>query len=258
VYGGDDPAFLKGALDFLEAFSQITQRSFALDKLPVTGAVRPAAVFLADQAAYLSEGHPAWSRGTAMYRWNGGKQMTQLCFVTYRAPGDSWADFPRYNLQHECTHVILRRFLSWGWIPTGIDEGMSMVMQRWNVHANAAQNLDVYLREALASGLFENHGDNITPSELLKLKKDGAWYHQPRYENDSTRERFYETAGLWVWYLFTSSNGSKFYRSGVLPAIVPDGGAALDLSSRAYKICEAEFPRWVGQQFERVRTTPSR
>jgi hypothetical protein len=258
VYGEDDPSFLNGALEFLEAFSRIAQRAFALDKLPVTGAVRPAAVFLKDEPTYLSEGLPAGTRGYYSYRYNGGKMLTHLNFVTYREPGRTWGDFPRFNLQHECTHVILRRHLSWGNVPAGIDEGMAMVMERWNVQATAAQNLDSYLRKTLASGLFEARSDDIEPVKDLLLKKAGDWYQQPRYQSGATRDRAYETAGLWVWYLFTSPNGVKFYRSGILPASVPDGGAALDLTSRAYKTCEAEFPLWIGQQLQRVRAAPNR
>jgi hypothetical protein len=258
VYGEDDPSFLNGALEFLEAFSRIVQRSFALDKLPLAGAVRPAAVFLKDESAYLSEGFPAGTRGFYSYRYNGGKALTHLNFVTYREPGRSWNDFPRFNLQHECTHLILRRYLSWGNVPAGIDEGMAMVMERWNVQAAAAQNLDVYLKKTAASGLFETRTDDIEPVADLLLKKAADWYQQPRYQSGVSRERAYETAGLWIWYLFTSPNGVKFYRSGILPAIVPDGGATLDLTSRAYKACEAEFPLWIGQQLQRIRATSTR
>lgn len=258
VYGEEDPSFLNGALEFLEAFSRIAQRTLALEKLPVTGAVRPSAVFLRDESTYISEGAPPGTRGWYTFRYNGGKMLTHLNFVTYREPGGTWSDFPRYNLQHECTHVILRRYLSWGNVPAGIDEGMAMVMQRWNVQATAAQNLNSYLCETLASGLFEAQNDDIEPITDLLLKKAGDWYRHPRYQSGATRARAYETAGLWVWYLFTSPNGVKFYRSGILPAIVPDGGAALDLTSRAYKTCEAEFPLWIGQQLQRVRAAPVR
>ncbi len=254
VYGEDDPAFLNGALGFLETFSRIAERTFALDKLPLTGAARPAAVFLRDESVYLSEGLPAGTRGYYSYRYNGGKMLTHLNFITYREPGRSWNDFPRFNLQHECTHLILRRHLSWGNVPAGIDEGMAMVMERWNVQATPAQNLDAYLAKTAASGLFENPKADIEPVADLMLKKAEDWYQQPRYQSGSSRERAYETAGLWIWYLFTSPNGVKFYRSGILPAIVPDGGATLDLTSRAAKTCEAEFPLWIGQQLQRVKT----
>ena len=65
--------------------------------------------------------------------------------------------------------------------------------------------------------------------------------------------RAYESAGLWVWYLFTSPNGMKLYRNAVLPSLLPDKGASLDMDSRAFKNCEAEFPLWVGEQFQRIR-----
>ena len=258
VYGEADPPFLNGALQFLEAFSKVAQRAFGLEKLPVGGEIRPAAVFLKDKPAYLSEGLPGESRGYYIYRYNGGKKLTHLLFVTYREPGRSWEEFPKFNLQHECTHLILRRQLSWGNVPAGIDEGMAMVMERWNVQATPAQNLDIFLRKTVASGLFEARSDDIEPVADLLLKKAEDWYQQPRYQSGAGRERAYETAGLWVWYLFTSPNGVKFYRSGILPAIVPDGGAALDLSSRAYKTCEAEFPLWIGQQLQRVRAAQTR
>jgi hypothetical protein len=173
VYGEHDPSFLNGALEFLEAFSRIVQRAFALDKLPLAGAVRPAAVFLRDEPVYLSEGFPAGTRGFYSYRYNGGIMLTHLNFVTYREPGRSWNDFPRFNLQHECTHLILRRYLSWGNVPAGTDEGMAMVMERWNVQATAAQNLDLYLKKTAISGLFETRSDDIEPVADLLLKKAG-------------------------------------------------------------------------------------
>jgi hypothetical protein len=257
VYGEEDLAFLNGALEFLESFSRVAQRAFGLDKLPLTGAVRPAAVFLRDESAYLSEGLPAGSRGYYSYRYNGGKMLTHLVFATYREPGRTWEDFPRFNLQHECTHIILRRYLSWGNIPAGIDEGMAMVMERWNVRATPAQNFDAYLKKTASSGLFDSGPGELEPVVDLLLKKASDWYQQPRYQSGAARDRAYETAGLWVWYLFTTPNGAKFYRSGILPAILPDGGAHLDLSSRAFKACEAEFPNWVGQQLQRVRALQS-
>ncbi len=258
VYGEEDPAFLNGALDFLEAFSRVANRAFGLDKLPLAGAVRPAAVFLRDESMYLSEGWPAGSRGYYTYRHNAGKMLTHLMFATYREPGRSWEEFPRFILQHECTHIILRRYLSWGNIPAGIDEGMAMVMERWDVRATPAQNLDAYLRKTAASGLFDSSASDIEPVVDLMLKKASDWYQQPRYQSGASRDRAYETAGLWVWYLFTSPNGGKFYRSVVLPAILPDGGARLDLSSRAFKTCEVEFPIWLGQQLQRVRASQMR
>lgn len=258
VYGEEDPAFLNGALEFLEGFSRVVQKAFALDKLPLTGAVRPAAVFLRDESVYLSEGLPAGSRGYYSYRYNGGKMLTHLVFVTYREPGRSWESFPRFNLQHECTHIILRRHLSWGNIPAGIDEGMAMVMERWDVRATPAQNLDAYLRKTAASGLFDSRPPEAEPVVDLLLKKASDWYQQPRYQSGTGRDRAYETAGLWVWYLFTTANGMKFYRSGILPSILPDGGAHLDLNSRAFKACEAEFPIWMDQQLQKVRAQAPR
>ena len=258
VYGEDDAPFLNGALQFLEAFSLIAQRAFALDKMPVVGAIRPAAVFLKDESVYLAEGLPSGSRGYYSYRFNGGKMLTHLSFATYREPGDTWQSFPRFNLQHECTHIILRRYLSWGNVPAGIDEGMAMVMERWDVRATPAQNLDAYLRRTLESGLFEARSDDIEPVADLLRKKAADWYQLPKYQSGASRERAYETAGLWTWYLFTSPNGTRFYRSGILPAIVPDGGATLDLSSRAYQLCEADFPLWIGRQLQRVRGMSNR
>jgi hypothetical protein len=92
-------------------------------------------------------------------------------------------------------------------MPAVIDKGMAMVMERWKLQATAAQNPDSDLRKTLASGLFKARSDEIEPVTDLLLKKAGDCYQQPREQSGAMRDLAYETAGLWVWYLFTSPTG---------------------------------------------------
>lgn len=154
---------------FTAAFTKITKK-FGRPRV----ARRPTLVVLSSEERYREQFNDG-TRGFYRYKYDGDGAFTELHVYTY-IEADKGADFSAFYrpiLQHEGTHVLLRRLLDEEACPKWLDEGFATFFQFWDLRAKDKQNIANY--DAVSA--FTKHLPAAAPglAPLLELETTEQW-----------------------------------------------------------------------------------